>query len=121
MLGTATSLAVITTGGAYLIYDKLPAKIKKFIVKHSLLSDVLAFIAVYMILGGTLTALIAAAMMGVMVSLMLHIANNKKDYLYLYDLRDMIKDKLSAAQKALSEYGDMYRQRKLNEAGNSGT
>ena len=30
MIGTATSLALITTAGAYLIYDKLPKRIKKF-------------------------------------------------------------------------------------------
>lgn len=67
-----------------------------------------------MILGGTLTALFAASMMGCMISAMLHIANNKEDYLYLYDVGNMIKDKLEEAKLTLSEYGKKYRESKLS-------
>lgn len=113
MIGTATSLALITTAGAYFIYDKFPRRIKKLVVKYSLLSDILAFIGVYMILGGTLTALFAASIMGCMVSAMLHVANHKNDYLYLYDMHSFIKEKLAEAKVALNTYGEAYRENKL--------
>lgn len=66
-----------------------------------------------MILGGTLTALFAASMMGCMVSAMLHIANNSEDFLYLYDMKNMLKDKLEEVKLALNEYGKKYRESKL--------
>lgn len=119
MLSTAIALAVVTTGSVFIIYDKLPKRVKKFIVKHSLMSDILAFIAVYFILGGTLTALLAAAIMGVFISIMLHVANNEEDYLYLYDLRNMLKEKLTSAKEVLNEYGAMYRKRRSNETSDS--
>lgn len=51
--------------------------------------------------------------MGVMISGMLHVANHPDDFLYLYDLRDMLKEKLAQAKEALNAYGKMYRERKL--------
>lgn len=115
MLSTAFALALLTTGACMLVYNKLPRKARKFIEKHSLLADLAALLAVYALLGGTLTALTAGAMCGIMVSVMLHIANNADDYLYLYDLRDYIKEKLIEVKSALNSYGRIYRSRKLHD------
>lgn len=74
MLTTGFSLAVITATGFYLIYHKLPESIRRFMQKHVLLTDALACTLTYMLFGGTLVALFAAAFMGIFTSLMLALA-----------------------------------------------
>ncbi len=112
MLSTAFALAILTTTGCMLLYKKLPRRMRKFMEKHALLTDLFALIATYMLLGGTLTALIAAAIVGIMVSVLLHISNNPDDYLYLFDLRDIIKAKLGEVKKVLDEYSIKYKEMK---------
>lgn len=111
MLTTAASLAVLTTVGCLIIYNKLPRRIRKFIEKHSLLTDLLCLIGIYMLLGGTLTALFAASMCGLAISVLLHIANHPDDFLYLYDLRDFLKEKMKDAKLMLDAYGHAYREK----------
>lgn len=113
MLSSAVSLAIATTAGCVIVYQKMPRKIRKFLERHSLMTDLFTLVAVYMLLGGTLTALMAGALCGLFVSALLHIANNEEDFLYLYDLRDFIKTQLVAAKCALTEYGKQYRMRSL--------
>jgi hypothetical protein len=84
-------------------------------VYHSLLTDFTALIATYYLFGGTLTALFAGAMCGLMVSAMLEVVNHKERYLYLYDLCDIIKRNLASANAALIEYGREYNKSKLAE------
>ena len=116
MLATSFSLALLTTAGCMAVYSKLPRKVRKFIEKHALLADLICLVAIYMLLGATLTALFAGAMAGLMISIMLHVANNEDDYLYLFDLRDYIKDRLKDAKLALNAYGETYRMRKQEQA-----
>lgn len=111
-MSTAFALALLTTTGFYLVYSKLPRKVRKFIETHSLLTDIATLIAVYMLLGGTLTALMAGAMCGIFVSMFLHVVNNKEDFLFLYDLRDLIKEYLVTAKNALKIYGQEYRKKR---------
>jgi len=112
MLSTAIALATLTTAGCLIIYSKLPRRLRKFIEKHNLLTDLLCLIGIYFLLGGTLTALFAASICGLIISVLLHVANNPDEYLYLYDLRDFIKEKLADAKEALNVYGQTYRKRK---------
>lgn len=112
MLSNALALAIATTAGAYMIYSKLPRKVRRFVQKYALMTDLTTLVAVYLLLGGTLTALMAGALCGLFVSMLLHIANNEEDFLYLYDLRDFLKTQLAAAKQTLNEYGKQYRQRK---------
>ena len=78
MLTTALTLSLLTTGGFLAIYYKLPKSIKKLILKFPLITDITALGAAYLILGGTLTALTAAAMSGLSVSVLLLIAKNQE-------------------------------------------
>ena len=87
----------------------MPPKIKKFLEKHTLLTDALALITTYVLLGGTLTALIAAALCGLFVSGLLHIARNKEDFLYLNDIYMYMKTQSKHLQIYLSNYGKKYR------------
>ena len=112
MLSTALSLAVLTTCGCLVLYGKLPKRIRKLIEKHSLIADLLALVGIYMLLGSTLTALFAASMCGIMISCLLHIANNPDDYLFLYDTRDFLKTQLSQAKTSLGELNEEYKAKK---------
>ena len=111
MMTTALSLAILTTVGAIIIYQKLPRKVRRFLEKHSFMTDLFTLFAVYALLGGTLTALMAGAMCGIMVSILLHIANNPNDYLYVYDAKELLIKKMGEAKQALNTYGAMYRER----------
>lgn len=113
MLSNAVALALLTTAGFIVIYKKLPRKVRRFIEKYSLATDLFALILVYMLLGGTLTALVAGALCGLMISILLYVANNPEDFLYLYDLRDFMKDKLALAKEALNTYGEVYRSKQV--------
>lgn len=116
MLSTAVALAALTVTGFVIVYNKLPRRLRKFIEKHSLITDLLCLIGIYFLLGGTLTALFAASICGLIISGLLHVANHPDDYLYLYDMRSFIKTKLAEAKEALNVYGQNYRQKKLETA-----
>ncbi len=115
MLTTAASLAILTIAACLVLYTKLPRRVRKFIEKHSLLTDLFCLIGIYMLLGGTLTALFAAAMCGLAISIMLHVVNHKQDFLFLYDLRSFIREKIKTAKEALDVYGQTYRKRNTKE------
>lgn len=113
MISQAIALAIITFGGFFILFKKLPKKIKDFILKHDLAVDVATLGAAYILLGGTLTALFAAAIVGLFVSAGLYIHKNQEDFQYLWDIADMIKTGAKKVQEALKEFGVSYRQKKL--------
>ena len=112
MFGNALALALLTTGGLVIVYRKLPRNIRKYIEKYSLFADMLALIGVYLLMGQTLTALMAGALAGIFTSILLHVANNEDDFLFLFDARDWVKKQLEVAKRTLDSYGIDYRQAK---------
>jgi len=109
MLGTAVSLALLTTTSFYIVYSKLPRKIRRFLEKYHLATDVAALVGTYLLLGQTLTALIAGALVCLLTSALLHIANNQDDFLILFDLRDWVKEKLAEVNETIKEFGKEYK------------
>jgi len=116
MVTDALALAIVTTTGFAIIYQKLPRRVRRFIEKYSLAADVIALILVYLLLGGTLRALMAGAICGLMISVLLHVANHRDDFLYLFDLRDFLKAQLKIAKEALNAYGKKYQENKKGES-----
>ena len=112
MLSNAFSLAIATTAGFWIVYKKLPNKVKAQIIRFGLIADLVALIGTYLLLGGTLTALMSGALVGLFTSVLLHVANNKEEFEYLYDAADFIKDKLGEVKNFLSAYGKSYREKK---------
>ena len=97
MMTTGFSLAVITATGFYMVYRKLPTSIREFMQRHVLLTDVVACLLTYMLFGGTLVALFAAAFMGLFTSVLLAMANDPRTAGALEKLAKRIvaaKDKL---------------------------
>ena len=113
MLMNALILATMSITACILIYKKLPRKIRKVLEKHTLLSDAIALALTYALLGGTLTALLAAAMVGVFTSILLEIAKDPESYMFVFDLRDVIKEKLALLKESVNEYGRNYNKKKL--------
>ena len=81
MLGSATTLALLTTSGFIVIYLKLPKRLKDLIKKYNLLTDAASLLAIYLLLGGTLTALTAASISGLIISILLYISKKEKTIL----------------------------------------
>lgn len=113
MFSDAFALALLTTTGFMFIYKKFPTRLRKFLEKHSLLTDLVAAILTYMLLGGTLTALTASAMVGILTSCLLYIAANPNDFTYLWDFIKVVKNSLKQVQTKLKEYGQQYREAKI--------
>lgn len=116
MLSNAVALSILTTTGFAVVYRKLPRKVRKFILKYNLAADVVALLLTYVLLGGTLTALTAAALVGLMTSALIYIGNNESEFEWLADFRDAVTDKLNCFKQFLSRKGQEYRQRKLEAA-----
>jgi hypothetical protein len=116
MLFNATALAIATVVGFSLIYAKLPRRVRKFMEKHSLITDLIACILTYSFLGGTLVALMASALVGIIVSLLLKIQNEPENFLYVFDAIETIKGWVTSMNSGLNEYGKNYRIQKEQEA-----
>ena len=76
MISTGLALAALSSAAFYVIYRKLPRRVRKFMCKHVLFTDAVACLLTYMLFGGTLVALFAAAWMGLITSLMLALVSN---------------------------------------------
>ena len=83
MILDGLALATLTGTGFYLVFRRLPKGVKKFLQKHYLLTDIVACLLTYIVLGGTLVALFAAAFLGIIISILLTILHNKNAVAYL--------------------------------------
>lgn len=108
MLSNAITLAALTSAGFFMIYKKLPPKAQALIVKYNLVSDIAALLLTYVIFGGTVTALIAAALVSLVASMMLHIASHPDDFLWLKDMIDSVKDLLEEGKEMLKKANGKY-------------
>lgn len=77
MLVNGFILATLTVSGFYLIYRKLPMRLRRFMEKHSLMTDIVACVLTYILFGGTLVALFASAWVGIMISILLALVQNQ--------------------------------------------
>lgn len=114
-MGNAVALAILTTTGWVMLYCKLPKGVKKFLLKHHLLTDAGCLLLTYYVLGGTLTALIASAICDIMISALIHMARNEQDYLFVWDMKDYLQTTFSNGMKKIEAYGKEYREKKLGE------
>lgn len=108
MLSNAMSIAVMVTAGFFLLYQKLPRNIRRYIVKYSLITDFLAMVATYYMFGGTVTALMAGAIVDIMISAMLHVANHPQDFEWLFDAFKTVKELVVKFQDYLKQINQQY-------------
>jgi hypothetical protein len=78
LLVEATVLGAASTAGFGLTWTRIPEQIRQWCVDHPLLTDVVATYLTYELLGGTLTALIAAGFVSVFVSVVLYLASRRR-------------------------------------------
>lgn len=110
------ALGSLTVGAFWLVYQKLPARVKRFLEKHALLTDALALYATYILLGGGITALFAAAWAGILTSVLLYVANHPDDFQWLQDFVAFSKEKAGELKAYLTRVGQEYREKKAREA-----
>lgn len=68
VISNALMYAGITTASGVYVFSKLPQSVKEVIIKNGFFADVLAAGATFMILGKTLTSLLAATLVGCITS-----------------------------------------------------
>lgn len=112
MISMAISLAFVTFFGWWIIYRKLPEKVRMLIQRFPLIADAGAALLTYGFLGGTLTALLAGGVVALLTSSALYVANNKDKFLYLDDVADAIKAAGSKLTETLNEFGEKYREQR---------
>jgi len=78
VITNALVLSILTIVAFGLIYVKLPHWVRYWIRRHTLITDGLAMILTYNLLGRTLTALIASAITGIAVSALLYLGQVRK-------------------------------------------
>lgn len=108
MIVDALVLSTATGAGAWLIFNQLPLSVRNWLMNHRLFTRVICALGTYTLLGGTLTALFAAAFLDIMVGTLLNILadQNAAESLrrlgqYLSGLRQKVVDFLAGACKSL--------------------
>lgn len=104
----ALALSILTTGGFAIIVGKFPPKLRHYIVKYELFTEIVTIVLAYVILGGTLTALFASAMVGLQVSALLYIAKHPEKFEYLGDIRDAVGEALDFMNRKVEEIATAY-------------
>ena len=104
MLVTGLTLATLTAVGFWFIFRKLPRKVRRFLQKHALFTDGTACILTYLLFGGTLTALFAAAWMGIFVSIILALTNNETTNAFLEKIAELCRSLKNKLLNYLKDY-----------------
>lgn len=113
MISNAFALAAFSVAGLCFIFSKLPRKVRRWIKRHGLFADIMALILTYMLFGGTVTALMAASLAGIMTSVLLFIGQHPSEFEFLSDFFDFLKTQVNNLKQLALEFGQEYRQRKL--------
>jgi len=111
MLSVGLALGTMSFFAAILVYLKMPRRTRKWIEKHYLFTDFISMILVYVVLGGTLTALIASAWCAILISAALEVAHNKEDYLFLYHFKDQTVKSMGGLKGYLKTINEEYKKR----------
>lgn len=71
MITTAFTMAGLMCAGFILVWVKLPRFLRRLVVKGGLLTDIMVSVGAFLAFGATLTAMLAASIVGIMVSVAL--------------------------------------------------
>ena len=111
MLLDGLTLGILTTLGVVFLYNKFPIGLRAFITRHSLASDILMAICTYWILGGTATALFAAAWVGIFISGLLYVNSHPADFEFLIGVKQAVISTLTKLRDYLQELNSAYLRR----------
>ena len=102
MVTTGFTLAALTGAGFYMVFNKLPRKVRKFMQKHVLFTDTIACLFTYVLFGGTLLGLFASAWMGIIVSSILALTANP----VTNDILERFGNKIGQLKDCFIEWAD---------------
>jgi len=109
MITQAIALAMLTFISFFLLFRKFPPKVKAWFIKHPLLTDAITTILTYGLLGMTLTALFASAVLDIFILITFYIVEHKEEFQYLWDFANWLKVSLKTVQEKLKEFGTNYK------------
>ncbi len=87
-------LGMMSFVGLSVVYNRLPGSVRMFAQKHPLLTDVVCAVFFYQVFGLTLTAHFAVVMQSLLTTASLHVVAHKEDFIFLYDVVDLMKSKV---------------------------
>jgi hypothetical protein len=109
MLINGFALGFLTFLGWASVWHKLPPAVQKWTAKHSFLIDLLTTVATYMALGGTVTALFAAAWVGILFECYMYMNHHEEDFTWLWDIIALAKRKLVELRDIMKARNDAYK------------
>lgn len=92
-------------------FKKMPRNVQRWITKHNLLVDLMCMMLTYWTLGGTVTALIAGALVDIIISGMLHVAQHPEDFVWLFDLIGKVKQTFAEMGSKLKGWNEEYKKK----------
>lgn len=108
MLSDGFVLAVLTSGAFIAVYNKLPLKLRLWIQKHPLATEIIGGLFTYWLHGGTLTAIAASAWVGIFLAGALHVANHPEEFQHFIAAKEFIAEKFAQLNRSLSNWGKQF-------------
>jgi len=90
MILEGLSLAIITSGGLYLVYQALPISVRLWMLRHQLITRAGCVVFTYALFGGTLIALFAAGFQDLILGTVLALQSNPHTAAIMAALRDKL-------------------------------
>lgn len=103
MILNSLLLAAITGTGFFLIFNRLPLKIRLWLHNHMLATRVGCAVLAYTLLGGTLTALFSAAWLDLFVSVIMHLQSKPETHTAISRLGAYIKTMYNKIAKVVGD------------------
>lgn len=109
MLSQAVALSIVMEATLVTVWPKLPKRMREFLVRNHLVAEFAVALMTFTVLGGSITALTAGVLVGLLTTGALYVANNPTDFQYLYDLLGLAREKLEKLKNELKRLGTEYR------------
>jgi hypothetical protein len=85
MIMDGIALGTLTFGVGWFMWKKLPARIKKLLLRFDLVMEFGAAALTFWLHGDTLAGITASVWVGVMVAIAIHVGKNRQDFQWLFD------------------------------------
>ncbi len=92
-----------------LMFNRFPGKMQVWISQHPLLAEGFMVVSFYMIMGTSVTAHIAAAVMSMESFAAMHVFKNKPEFLWIHAGIDRAKQSLSGFSDKLKKINEEYK------------
>ncbi len=96
-------LGGITLAGFTVLYKRMPIPVKKFMMKHPIITDCVIVVFFYEVMGMSIIAHVAVAVMSLGVMAGMEVARNPQDYQYLLSRMNFAKNEWAKIMDKLKD------------------